>query len=180
MCIELLRSIPERFQINSKDRWFSMMMAISCIFMTKMLWSSVHETRHGCWEVQVGGLDSKTAPGGLGMCTESLRSLPERFQTKSKNRWFSMMMAISWILMDFDRFWIRIKGFTNIGPILVFDPLLLLDYWWSLARIQLFCPKNIQESAKTHTETFLGGFWALTSLRCSWLTQIGSESLSAD
>ena len=82
-----------------KIYWWLM---ISWIWMMGILWSLVHETRRGCWEVHVGGLESKTAPGGLGMCTESLRSLPERFQTKSKNRWFSMMIAISWILLDFE------------------------------------------------------------------------------
>ena len=49
-------------------------------------------------------LGSKNAPVDLGMCTESLRSLPERLQAKSKNRLFWVMIVISWILMDLERF----------------------------------------------------------------------------
>ena len=64
----------------------------------------------GCnWGCKTSVWYTKTALGGLGMCTGSLRTLLERFQTKSKNRWFWMMMAISWILMDLGRFWVMIS-----------------------------------------------------------------------
>ena len=114
--------------------------------------------------------------GGLGMCTESLRSLPERFQTKSKNRWFSMMIAISWILIDFASKSNDLLTSGRFGRLIHFS-------CWVLTIIDedpTFLPRIHTKKFQNPYRNVSEGFLSSNKQKSPWLSQIGSESLSAD
>ena len=122
--------------------------------------------------------DRKYVPRSLRMFTGSLRSLPECFEVKSENRWFWMMIAISWILLDFHFVSKSIDLLTSgrFGRLIHFS-------CWVLTIIDedpTFLPRIHTKKFQNPYRNVSEGFLSSNKQKSPWLAQIGSESLSAD
>ena len=112
----------------------------------------------------------------LRMFTGSLRSLPECFEVKSENRWFWMMIAISWILIDFASKSIDLLTSGRFGRLIHFS-------CWVLTIIDedpTFLPRIHTKKFQNPYRNVSEGFLSSNKQKSLWLAQIGSESLSAD